>query len=102
MLQSISNISSPLGNSILFVISMVLAFFNVLDIGTMKIFFFGTILLSLFLTIFGFSKRLGFKYFITAFFPVLCLLILAFLFFTLPGWVILGELGFGIPAPLPN
>ncbi|MCG2432199.1 hypothetical protein [Aequorivita xiaoshiensis] len=101
MLQSISNISSPLGNSILFVISMVLAFY-VLDIDTMIIFLIGTILLSLFLTIFGFSKRLGFKYFITAFFPVLCLLILAFLFFTLPGWVILGELGFGIPAPLPN
>ncbi|MFD2588149.1 hypothetical protein ACFSQJ_14490 [Croceitalea marina] len=101
MLKSISNISSPLGNSILFVISMVLAFY-VLDIDTMIIFLFGTILLSLFLTIFGFSKRLGFKYFITAFFPILCLLILAFLFFTLPGWVILGELGFGIPAPLPN
>jgi len=101
MLKSISNISSPLGNSILFVISMVLAFY-VLDIDTMIIFLFGTILLSLFLTIFGFSKRLGSKYFITAFFPILCLLILAFLFFTLPGWVILGELGFGIPAPLPN
>ena len=101
MLQSISNISSPLGNSILFVISMVLAFF-VLDIDTMIIFLFGTVLLSVFLTIFGFSKRLGFKYFITAFFPIVCLLILAFLFFTLPGWVILGELGFGIPAPLPN
>ena len=101
MLQIISNISSPLGNSILFVISMVLAFF-VLDIDTMIIFLFGTVLLSVFLTIFGFSKRLGFKYFITAFFPIICLLILAFLFFTLPGWVILGELGFGIPAPLPN
>src|SRR5690606_29104603 len=101
MLKSISNISSPLGNSILFVISMVLAFY-VLDIDTMIIFLFGTILLSIFLTIFGFSKGLGFKYFITAFFPILCLLILAFLFFTLPGWVILGELGFGIPAPLPN
>ena len=101
MLQSISNISSPLGNSILFVISMVLAFY-VLDIDTMIIFLFGTVLLSLFLTIFGFLKRLGFKYFITAFFPIICLLILAFLFFTLPGWVILGELGFGIPAPLPN
>ncbi len=101
MLQSISSISSPLGNSILFVISMVLAFF-VLDIDTMIIFLFGTVLLSVFLTIFGFSKRLGFKYFITAFFPIICLLILAFLFFTLPGWVILGELGFGIPAPLPN
>tara|TARA_B100000949_G_scaffold206081_1_gene196539 strand:- start:943 stop:1248 length:306 start_codon:yes stop_codon:yes gene_type:complete len=101
MLQIISNISSPLGNSILFVISMVLAFF-VLDIDTMIIFLFGTVLLSVFLTIFGFSKRLGFKYFITAFFPIICLLVLAFLFFTLPGWVILGELGFGIPAPLPN
>ena len=101
MLQIISNISSPLGNSILFVISMVLAFF-VLDIDTIIIFLFGTVLLSVFLTIFGFSKRLGFKYFITAFFPIICLLILAFLFFTLPGWVILGELGFGIPAPLPN
>lgn len=101
MLQIISNISSPLGNSILFVISMVLAFF-VLDIDTMIIFLFGTVLLSVFLTIFGFSKRLGFIYFITAFFPIICLLVLAFLFFTLPGWVILGELGFGIPAPLPN
>lgn len=101
MLQSISNISSPLGNTILFVISMVLAFY-VFDIDTMIILLFGTILLSLFLTIFGFSKRFGFKYFITAFFPVLCLLILSFLFLTLQGWVILGELGFGIPAPLPN
>ena len=101
MLQSMSNISKPLGNSILFIISIIFAFFN-LDIDTILILLFGTILLSLFFTIFGFSKRLGFKYFLIAFFPIICLLIFAFLFFTLPGWVILLKLGFGIPAPLPN
>jgi len=101
MVKSISNISSPIGNSILFVISMVLAFY-VFDIDTMFIFLIGTIVLSLFLTGFGFSKRLGFYYFIASFFPIFCLLTLAFLFFTLPGWIILGWLGFGIPAPLPN
>lgn len=101
MVKSISNISSPIGNSILFVISMVLAFY-VLDIDTMIVFLIGTILLSLFLTGFGFSRKLGFYYFIASFFPIICLLTLAFLFFTLPGWIILGELGFGIPAPLPN
>jgi hypothetical protein len=101
MLESISNISSPIGNSILFVFSMVLAFY-VFDIDTMILFLIGTIVLSLFLTGFGFSKRLGFSYFIASFFPMFCLLTLAFLFFTLPGWIILGWLGFGIPAPLPN
>ena len=101
MVKSISNISSPIGNSILFVISMVLAFY-VFDIDTMFIFLIGTIVLSLFLTGFGFSKRLGFSYFTASFFPIFCLLTLAFLFFTLPGWIILGWLGFGIPAPLPN
>ena len=101
MVKSIPNISSPVGNSILFVISMVLAFY-VLDIDTMIVFLAGTIVLSLFLTGFGFSKRLGFSYFIASFFPIFCLLTLTFLFFTLPGWIILGWLGFGIPAPLPN
>ena len=101
MIKSISNISSPIGNSILFVISMVLAFY-VFDIDTMIVFLIGTIILSLFLTGFGFSKRLGFYYFMVSFFPIFCLLILAFLFFTVPGWIILGEFGFGIPAPLPN
>jgi len=80
---------------------MVLAFF-VFDIDTMIIFLIGTIILSFFLTGFGFSKRLGFSYFMASFFPIFCLLTLAFLFFTAPGWIILGELGFGIPAPLPN
>lgn len=53
MVKSISNISSPIGNSILFVISMVLAFY-VFDIDTMIVFLIGTIVLSLFLTGFGF------------------------------------------------
>src|SRR5690606_12161736 len=101
MIKSISNISSPIGNSILFVISMILAFY-VFEIDTMFIFLIGTIVLSLFLTGFGFSKRLGFSYFMASFFPIFCLFTLAFLFFTLPGWIILGWLGFGIPAPLPN
>jgi len=101
MLESISNITSPIGNSILFLISVILAYY-VFDIDTMIIFLIGTILLSLFLTFFGFSKRLGFLYFIASFFPIFCVLTLAFLFFTIPGWIILGEFGFGIPAPLPN
>ncbi|RRO21948.1 hypothetical protein [Flavobacteriaceae bacterium 14752] len=101
MLESVSKIISPIGNSTLFVIFMVLAFY-ILDIDTVIVFLIGTIVLSLFLTGFGLSKRLGFFYFIASFFPIFCLLTLAFLFFTLPGWIILGWLGFGIPAPLPN
>lgn len=101
MIISISNISSPIGNSILFMISMVLAFY-VFDIDSMIIFLIGTIVLSIFLTRFGFSRKLGFYYFIASFFPIFCLLTLSFLFFTLPGWIILGWLGYGIPAPLPN
>ena len=102
MFEYITNISSPILNSMLFTISMVLAFYDVIDIDTMILFLIVMIMISLFLTLFGFLKRLGFYYFIASFYPIFCLLSYVFLFFTIPGWLILVWLGFGIPAPSPN